>query len=310
MARDYYAVLGIGTAASAVQIGAYQDWRGATARRNSGTARARDLRGDQPGLRVLGDPSARTLYDGRPTWARRSRGPGAARQDGAAITCTSGGVAFDQAAAGLTADIAVDRLSACDACGNSGSRPGGRMATCSHCGGAGVVWSGDSAPRTSECPICDGAGERVTEPCAPCRGRGVTPSGGGARRDSRRHGYLLANPRPEGQCGPSVAPAGLIVITRVHDYPVFTRKGDHLYAEVPVISLRRYSAGVSVLTLWGEWTSWCAGTRAEVLASAAGMPRRSGGSRTDWLSRWRSRGSMCNAEMTATSPALPGPPRI
>jgi len=130
MARDYYAVLGIGTAASAVQIRrAYQR----LARRYSPDVNFWE--GEAQGLfeeisqayRVLGDPSARTLYDrqadaGAPVSGAGSSSAGR-RGDHLHVPVE---LAFDQAAAGLTADLAVDRLSACDACGNSGSRPGGR----------------------------------------------------------------------------------------------------------------------------------------------------------------------------------------
>ena len=292
MARDYYAVLGIGTAASAVQIRrAYQR----LARRYSPDVNFWE--GEAQGLfeeisqayRVLGDPSARTLYDrqadaGAPVSGAGSSSAGR-RGDHLHVPVE---LAFDQAAAGLTADLAVDRLSACDACGNSGSRPGGRMATCSHCGGAGGVWSGDSSPRTSECPVCDGAGERVTEPCGACRGRGVRPSRAVVRvaiPAGMDTGSQIRVPE-EGNAGPFGGPRGdLIVITRVHDDPVFTRKGDNLYAEVPVsIAEAILGARVSVRTLWGEVDLVVPpGTQSgQVLRiRGRGMPRLSGEGRGD-----------------------------
>jgi molecular chaperone DnaJ len=197
-------------------------------------------------------------------------------------------LAFDQAAGGLTAEIAVERLSACETCGNSGSRPGGRVATCAHCGGAGVVWSGDSAPRTSECPVCEGAGERVTEPCAACRGRGVTPSRAVVRVAIPAGMDTGSQIRisEEGHAGPFGGPRGdLIVITRVHDDPVFTRKGDNLYAEVPVsVAEAILGARVSVHTLWGEVDLVVPpGTQSgQVLRiRGRGMPRLSGEGRGD-----------------------------
>ena len=137
-----------------------------------------------------------------------------------------------------------------------GARPGAAPAPCAHCGGAGVVWGAEAMPRPAECPVCDGAGERVTEPCASCRGRGVTPA---------RATLRVAIPagmdtgsqiriRGEGHAGPFGGPRGdLVVITRVHDDPVFTRKGDNLYAEVGVSIVEAVlGARVPVRTLSGE----------------------------------------------------------
>jgi molecular chaperone DnaJ len=58
----------------------------------------------------------------------------------------------------------------------------------------------------------------------------------------------------EGHAGPFGGPRGdLVVITRVHDDAVFTRKGDNLHAELPVSIIEAVlGARVAVRTLWGE----------------------------------------------------------
>jgi DnaJ-class molecular chaperone with C-terminal Zn finger domain len=58
----------------------------------------------------------------------------------------------------------------------------------------------------------------------------------------------------EGHAGPFGGPRGdLVVITRVHDDPVFTRKGDNLHAEVPVSIVEALlGARIPVRTLAGE----------------------------------------------------------
>jgi molecular chaperone DnaJ len=292
MARDYYAVLGIGTAASGVQIRrAYQK----LARRYSPDVNFWDREAHtlfeeiSQAYRVLGDPSARTLYDRHGGSEAADRGaagrPAGRRGDPVHVPVE---LAFDQAANGLDADIVVERLSPCEACGSSGSRPGGRLATCAHCGGAGVVWSGDSSPRTSECPVCAGAGERVMEPCADCRGRGVTPSRAVVRvaiPAGMDTGSQIRIPE-EGHAGPFAGPRGdLLVITRVHADPVFTRKGDNLYAEVPVtVAEAILGARVSVRTLLGEVDlAVPPGTQSgQVLRiRGRGLPRLSGEGRGD-----------------------------
>jgi molecular chaperone DnaJ len=261
MARDYYAVLGIGAAASATQIRrAYQR----LARRYSPDVNLWDHSAQalfeeiQAAYRVLSDPSARTLYDhqARPGErpAEAASGRRAARRRGDDLHAPVE-LAFHQAAAGLTADLAVERLSACQMCEARGTRLGAALAACAHCGGAGVVWSAEGMQRPAECPVCEGAGERVTEPCAGCRGRGVTAARATLRvaiPAGMDTGSQIRIPG-EGHAGPFGGPRGdLVVITRVHEDPVFTRKGDNLHAEVSVSIVEAVlGARVAVRTLWG-----------------------------------------------------------
>ena len=262
MARDYYAVLGVGVAASATQIRrAYQR----LARRYSPDVNLWDREGDalfdeiRAAYRVLSDPSARTLYDHqarageRPTESVGSRGASRRRGDDLHVPVE---LAFQQAAAGLTADLTVERLSPCEACEASGARPGAAPAPCEHCDGAGLVWGAQGALGPAECPVCRGAGQRVTDPCRDCRGRGVAPSRASLRvaipagMDTGSQIRLAA----EGHAGPFGGPRGdLVVITRVHEDPVFTRKGDNLHAEVSVSIVEAVlGARVPVRTLSGD----------------------------------------------------------
>ena len=50
-------------------------------------------------------------------------------------------LSFQQAASGITIDVAVERLSPCRACRATGSRPGAAAVRCGHCGGTGAVWT-------------------------------------------------------------------------------------------------------------------------------------------------------------------------
>lgn len=261
MARDYYAVLGVGVAASSTQIRrAYQR----LARRYSPDVNLWDREAEalfeevRAAYRVLSDPSARTLYDHqarageRPAETAGTRRSSRRRGDDIHAPVE---LAFHQAAAGLTADLVVERLSSCETCGASGARPGAAPVACEHCGGAGTVWGTEGTPRPGECPMCHGTGQRVTEPCGACRGRGVAPT---------RATLRVAIPagmdtgsqiriRGEGHAGPFGGPRGdLLVITRVHEDPVFTRKGDNLHADVGVSIVEAVlGARVPVRTLSG-----------------------------------------------------------
>lgn len=80
-------------------------------------------------------------------------------------------------------------------------------------------------------------GERVTDPCPACRGRGVSPAPARipvAIPSGVDTGAQVRIPG-EGHSGPFGGPRGdLIVITRVAPHPFFVRKGDNLHCEVPV----------------------------------------------------------------------------
>src|SRR5258705_7547876 len=126
MARDYYAVLGIGTAASAVQIRrAYQR----LARRYSPDVNFWDREAQSlfeeisQAYRVLGDASARTLYDrhggAAPTDAGARGRPAGRRGDHVAIPVEPG---LHQAATRPTAGSPAGALLPPGTCGTNGSR--------------------------------------------------------------------------------------------------------------------------------------------------------------------------------------------
>lgn len=242
MGRDYYAILGVGVSASSVELRrAYQR----LARRYSPDVNLweQDTRAlfeeIAEAYRVLSDATARALYDrqgtrsagGHRAASAETRRPAARRGDDLHVPVELG---FQQAVAGLEAELPVERLSPCASCGATGSAPGVAPVPCSHCGGAGTVWA-RQALESGPCPACEGSGVRVAAPCPGCRGRGVRPA--------RAAVHVVLPPgadtgaqfriRGEGHSGPFGGPRGdLIVVTRVHEDPLFTRKGDNLYREV------------------------------------------------------------------------------
>lgn len=241
--RDYYAVLGVPAGATTVQIRrAYQR----LARRYSPDVNfwERDAHAlfeeIAQAYRILSDPTARTLYDrqgARPAGSSHSStspGPrGARRGDDLHVPVD---LSFSQAATGVELDLVVDRLSPCEACRTSGAAPDAEATVCSHCGGLGTVWR-EGARDGEPCPVCAGRGARVAEPCSSCRGRGVSP-GRGVLRVTLPPGVDTGSQlrvSSEGHSGPFGGPRGdLIVVTRVHEDPRYTRKGDNLYCEVPL----------------------------------------------------------------------------
>jgi len=294
MRRDYYAVLGVATAASATQIRrAYQR----LARQYSPDVNLwqHDAQGVfeeiAEAYRVLRDPMARAVYDREPTAPRPSREddgvprPSGRRGDDLHMPVE---LAFQQAISGVTADVLADRLSPCTECGAGGAAPGSARVTCRYCGGLGTVWSEKGVPRPEACPACEGSGARALDPCSACRGRGVRtvratiavtlPPGMDTGAQIRVDG--------EGHSGPYGGPRGdLVVVARVHEDPEFIRKGDNLYREVPLgiveavlgtrLAVRGVDGPVDLVIPPGTQSGQILRLRGR------GMPRLSGGGRGD-----------------------------
>src|SRR3972149_1414724 len=170
--RDYYAVLDISLDATQTQIRrAYQR----LARCYSPDVSLWDREAQalfeeiSEAYRVLSDPSARTVYDRHGAVAGGTAPVGAgeeSRREGRRGEDLHVPVelAFHQAVTGIAVDLSVERLSACEACGATGARPGAVPARCGHCGGSGLVWLGEATARAERCPACDGCGGRGAEP--------------------------------------------------------------------------------------------------------------------------------------------------
>lgn len=295
MPRDFYAILEVGIGATPVQI--RQAYR-RLARRYSPDVNFLDR--DTEALfeeiveayRVLSDPTARTLYDRGPVVGEGSGRAGSASRPTVGRRGESLHVpvdlSFQQAASGIVADVVVERLSPCRPCQATGSRPGAAAVRCDHCGGTGAVWTNRGAITPETCPACDGAGTRVSDPCSECRGRGSRPETATvaiAIPAGVDTGVQLRVPG-EGHAGPFGGPRGdLVVITRVEDDAVFTRKGDNLYIDLTVTVVEAV-LGVRAPIMTLEGTAEVAvppGTQSgQVLRlRGRGLPRLSGEGRGD-----------------------------
>lgn len=257
--RDYYAVLGVAMTATPMEIRrAYQR----LARRYSPDVNLWDREAQtlfeeaSQAYRVLSDPSSRSLYD-RQGVRVEGGGPAAGRPRGRRgdDVHVPLELSFAQAASGIVAEVTVERLSACAECEASGTRPGAPARECGHCGGTGTIWRGEVMLRAEACPACGGGGERVCEPCPACRGRGVQPGRAvvpvaiPAGVDTGAHIRVPG----QGHAGPFGGRRGdLVVIARVHEDPVYTRRGDNVYCELPVSLVEAaLGARIPVRTLRG-----------------------------------------------------------
>jgi molecular chaperone DnaJ len=296
MKRDYYGVLGVASSATPAEIRrAYQRLaRQYSPDVNLWEQHARALFDEiAEAYRVLSDPMARILYDrgSTPSPAEAVTAPGraprsAGRQgDDVHVTVE---LSFLQAASGFEADVPAARLSACEDCGATGTARGAIPSPCTQCAGTGAVWRGRGVLETGPCPACAGSGVTVSDPCPACHGRGVAPS------RSVVHVVLppgidtgtLFRIAGEGHSGPFGGPRGdLVVITRVQEHPVFTRRGDNLYREICVTIVEAaLGARVRVSGIDGEFhLTVPPGTQPGHVfrLRSKGMPRLSGGGRGD-----------------------------
>ncbi|HWW77076.1 MAG TPA: molecular chaperone DnaJ [Pyrinomonadaceae bacterium] len=164
---------------------------------------------------------------------------------------------LEEASGGMTAQLRVPRLEACEECKGSGAAPGTQPETCSTCGGAGQVRYQQgffSVART--CGQCRGSGRVIRTPCEKCKGAGRVEREkqievkipAGVETGSR---LRLAG---EGEAGVQGGPAGdLYVVIHVKEHETFERQGNNLYASVPVtFAQAALGSEVTVPTLEGQ----------------------------------------------------------
>jgi molecular chaperone DnaJ len=147
-------------------------------------------------------------------------------------------ISLEEAFGGRTVDIDVPTLATCDSCEGTGAKPGTGMSTCRHCQGQGKVRAAQgffTIERT--CPICNGRGQILEQPCTDCGGQGRRqqnrtlsvdiPKG---IEDGTR--IRLAN---EGEAGLRGGPPGdLYIFISLKPHDLFQRDGADLYARVPI----------------------------------------------------------------------------
>ena len=151
-------------------------------------------------------------------------------------------VTLEEAARGCTKTISYDRLAPCEDCHGTGGAAGAKETPCKRCHGTGYVTTVQRSifgqvQSSAPCPDCHGEGSVLDHPCEMCDGQGRTPTheklevkvpaGISTGRQLRVSGY--------GEAGYRGAPSGdLIVSVEVAEDDRFQRRGDDLYADVPV----------------------------------------------------------------------------
>ena len=178
-------------------------------------------------------------------------------------------ITLEEAFLGRTVEIDVPTLVTCHTCDGSGAKPGTGMSTCKHCNGHGKVRAAQgffTIERT--CPVCQGRGQILENPCTDCGGQGRKqenrklsvdiPKG---IEDGTR--IRLAN---EGEAGLRGGPPGdLYIFVSVKPHDLFHRDGADLYARVPI--------AMTTAALGGEFeVPTLDGARAKVKVGAGTQP--------------------------------------
>ncbi len=147
-------------------------------------------------------------------------------------------VSLEEAFHGKATEITVDVSAECDTCHGSGAKPGTHASTCRQCNGHGKVRAQQGFFVVERaCPVCQGAGEIIADPCADCRGDGRVektktlevnvPPGVDEGTRIRLSG--------EGEAGPRGSPAGdLYIFLHIKRHALFEREGTTLFARAPI----------------------------------------------------------------------------
>ncbi len=166
---------------------------------------------------------------------------------------------LEEAAKGVSKQIAFQKNKVCVTCDGSGSRPGSQPSVCGQCGGRGqVLRSAGILSVQSTCPVCRGAGQVINDPCADCRGNGFVaenlekeftiPAGVDDGMKVRIAG--------EGDASPDGGPPGdIYCFVKVRRHKIFHRDGNDLIIQLPITYTQAaLGAEIDVPTLDGPHT--------------------------------------------------------
>jgi len=199
---------------------------------------------------------------------QRRGGSGASKLRGADLRYNLE-ISLEESFEGRTVEIDVPTLVGCETCDGSGAKPGTGTHTCRQCNGHGKVRAAQgffTIERT--CPVCQGRGQMMDQPCTDCGGQG-------RRQENRKLSVdipkgiedgtriRLAN---EGEAGVRGGPPGdLYIFISLRPHDLFQRDGADLYARIPI--------AMTTAALGGEFeVPTLDGARAKVKVPAGTQP--------------------------------------
>jgi molecular chaperone DnaJ len=168
-------------------------------------------------------------------------------------------ITLPEAFIGKTAQVRIPTTIGCETCSGTGAKPGTKPVSCTTCGGHGKVRASQgffTIERT--CPVCQGRGEVIDDPCKDCNGSArITrektlsvniPAG---VEDGTR--IRLAG---EGEGGLRGGPPGdLYIFLSIKPHGFFQRDGADVFCRVPISMVTASLGGqIEVPTLDGSMT--------------------------------------------------------
>ncbi len=170
-------------------------------------------------------------------------------------------ISFEEAAKGCKKEVSYQNIETCKDCSGTGAQKGSSPKTCPNCNGSGQVRINQRTPfgvmqTARTCDKCHGTGKIIDNPCRTCSGSGrvrakktVEVSIPAGISDEQ-----ILNVRGRGNAGVNGGPSGdLHVYINVRPHPIFERKGDDVWCELPItFSQAALGAEVVVPTLDGK----------------------------------------------------------
>ena len=202
-------------------------------------------------------------------------------------------VPLEEAYNGGTRTFTVTAAEVCSTCHGSGAQPGTEMKQCPVCKGTGRRRSiaGISLPGDT-CERCGGTGQVPEKPCSACRGSGRVERQKRVEVKIPKGVHEGARVRVAGQGSPGAnggPPGDLLLHVRLKPNPMFERKDDDLYVDLPVtFAEAALGAEVQVPTIPGKVTATLPpGIQSgqSLRLSGLGMPHLRGGGSGDLYAR-------------------------
>ncbi len=142
---------------------------------------------------------------------------------------------LEEAFGGLTRPLSVKRTIQCDKCNGSGAEA---SQTCAACKGTGHSQTSKGFFKMVQtCAECGGTGQRITSVCKKCAGRGAiyNTENLNVKIPAGVDNGSVVRLKGMGNAGTGRGPAGdLLLEVTVRRHPVFTRKGNDIYVQLPV----------------------------------------------------------------------------
>ncbi|QCI27113.1 molecular chaperone DnaJ [Buchnera aphidicola] len=164
---------------------------------------------------------------------------------------------LEEAVRGINKEILISKLQKCNFCYGSGSNSGEKPQKCHNCKGSGQIHIRQGFFSVQQtCSHCYGKGEIIANPCLHCKSTG---------RIKKQKKILIKIPagidsndkiklNNEGEAGENNAPSGdLYIKIFVKKHPIFQRKKNDLYCEIPInFCIATLGGDINVPTLDGK----------------------------------------------------------